>query len=305
MNTMRLLFFVFYHPRLFVKHQNSKQPSLGSRDFAQISEMDAQELRRKSLRLCSVLPDVESHDKAFHHVPEHGFSMFLKKRTKIVHFVRHAEGFHNEAVREFGDETPTIYSTPGSERYLDARLNTQGIEQCKAVRDSLGSDVNPSLVVVSPLTRTLETAHHIFGGRHLDGTSSLPFLVHDICRERWGKFTNDKRRSKSEIRPEFEAIFKSTGDSIDFDSHGFRTDEDSEWTEERESDESCSKRGIELLCWLSKRPEKEIAVVTHSSFLRHLFKGFGETLSSEDRTSLQRTYGNAEVRSVTLAAHTG
>ena len=39
----------------------------------------------------------------------------------------------------------------------------------------------------------------------------------------------------------------------------------------KEDSEHCKARSILFLDWLNKRPEKCIAVVTHSSFLRHLF----------------------------------
>jgi hypothetical protein len=73
--------------------------------------------------------------------------------------------------------------------------------------------------------------------------------------------------------------------------------------DERESDEHCCERAVKFLEWLNQRPEKCIAVVTHSSFLRHLFGQFGETLHYEDRESLQRLAGNCELRSIMLCSH--
>ena len=60
-----------------------------------------------------------------------------------------------------------------------------------------------------------------------------------------------------------------------------------------------------MMKWLATRPENEIAVVAHSSWLRHLFSQFGESLNDKDQDKLRRKSGNAEVRSVTLALHKG
>ena len=54
---------------------------------------------------------------------------------------------------------------------------------------------------------------------------------------------------------------------------------------------------------LSARPERCVAVVTHGEFLRHLFGQFVDTLADQDRTLLQRTSVNCELRSVVLCSH--
>ena len=88
-----------------------------------------------------------------------------------------------------------------------------------------------------------------------------------------------------------------------FDFSELVHDKDVFYSDERESDEHCCDRAVKFLEWLNSRPEKCIAVVTHSSFLRHLFGQFGETLKSDDRDDLQRLAGNCELRSIVLCSH--
>jgi len=249
----------------------------------------------------TVLGEIAEQTAAFAHVPEHGFSLFLAKRTKTIHFIRHAEGTHNAVNRQAGDDTPVTFDTEGAWKYQDAKLTETGIEQCLTARKELLVHINPELVVVSPFTRTLQTAHILFGG----GKSYVPFLVHDLCAERRGKYTCDKRRSKTEIVSEMEPLYQYTGDRIDFDSFGYATEEDEIWEETREADTSVTDRGIAMMQWLATRPENDIAVVTHSSWLKHLFRAFGEQVAPKDKKHLHRLSGNAEVRSVTLALHKG
>lgn len=252
--------------------------------------------------ITAALPLIDEDATAFSHIPEAGFSLFLAKRTKTIHFIRHAEGLHNQTNQAAGDDSPVTHSTPNSWKYLDAKLTPQGIQQCMDARTQLLDDtIQPELIVVSPFTRTLQTAHIIFGG----GASGVPFVVHDGCRERSGKYTCDKRRSKSEIVKEFEPIYESTRDTIDFDSYGYPQEEDIYWTPERESDESVKQRGIRFVQWIASRPEQELAVVTHSSWLKHFFRAFGDQTHKSDQKTLHRMAGNAEVRSVCLALHKG
>ncbi|GMI01266.1 hypothetical protein TrVE_jg11258 [Triparma verrucosa] len=254
--------------------------------------------------------------------PDSGFSLFLSSRCKKIHFIRHAEGHHNVATVVAGtNDCLKASGPPGDHPLYDARLTQKGIDQAKSLREHLKarpsqgrSFTHFDLVVVSPLTRTLETARHIFHrGRlpgqppflvsqctKIDSVSGQEFnlpppkvLVREECRERWGEYVCDGRRTISEIYPEFS----------DFDFSEVLHDEDVYYTEERESDEHCCARAQGFLEWLNRRPEKCIAVVTHSSFLRHLFCQFGENLGKGDRENLQRTAGNCELRSVVMCSH--
>ena len=85
----------------------------------------------------------------------------------------------------------------------------------------------------------------------------------------------------------------------------FPTEEDELWKETREPDEICTGRGIAMMEWLASRPENEIAVVAHSSWIKHLFRAFGKTIHQKDKSRMHRLSGNAEVRSISLACHKG
>lgn len=258
-------------------------------------------------------------------VPDSGFSLFLADQTRKVHFIRHAEGYHNVETEKTGSNY-CLLRPEGKEAHehplYDSRLTPKGIQQSKSLRKILAG--RPSggrsftafdLVVVSPLTRTCETALHVFGNPRKPGLPAFlddgeapygspeynagvkvpapRFLVREECRERFGHYVCDGRRSIDEIRKEFP----------DFDFSEVATNEDRYYTDERESDEDCCERAVKFLEWLNSRPEKCIAVVTHSSFLRHLFGQFGEQMTQDKKDSLQRMAGNCELRSIVLCSH--
>lgn len=251
--------------------------------------------------------------------PSSGLSIFLADRTTKVHFISLAEGRHNVAIREVANSSSTPMDTRAqteacllredgqlaSEHPLyDARLTRKGIRQATKLKEMLAN--RPSggrpftafeLVIVSPLTRALETAQQIFSetpGSY--GGLVVPpsrVLVSEDCRERYGRYVCDGRRSVSELLEEFPT----------FDFSEMPSEYDDLYTDERESAIQVQERAIRLLEWLSARPERCVAVVTHSEFLRHLFGQFGDTLHEEDRTCLQRTGANCELRSVVLCSH--
>jgi len=235
-----------------------------------------------------------------HNDPKSGFSVFLKKRTKTIYFIRHAEGIHNEAAREAGTDNVLV----GDMKFWDSPLNTTGVDQCiKFRRDVIEKEkMQAELVVVSPMTRTLQTAMFCMGPLH--GTPSPiqrpdgsmpPFVALEMCRERFGKYTCDGRRHISKISPDFPAV----------DFSMVKDDGDLLWGEERESDEDCATRAIEFLEWLFDRPECCIVVVTHSSFMRHMFAHNWSVLGTagNDREELTRSAGNCEMRTVVLCKH--
>ena len=114
--------------------------------------------------------------------------------VKLVHWIRHGQGFHNllsDLYKEHG-----IQGKPYLRPELhDPPLTAVGREQAVALRSTTQS-LSPSLVVVSPLARATKTALLAFD--HLVGR--VPFLAHESCREISGVNACDGRRSVTEAR---------------------------------------------------------------------------------------------------------
>eukprot|EP00966_Prymnesium_polylepis_P273803 6324955-Prymnesium_polylepis.1 len=93
----------------------------------------------------------------------------LDKGHKLLHFVRHAQGFHNidQAVMK-------------TQEGLDARLTPEGCRQCAALQQ-LTDGLRPQLVVSSPLTRTLQTAQRCFGPQR--SIAKAPLVALEGVRE--------------------------------------------------------------------------------------------------------------------------
>jgi broad specificity phosphatase PhoE len=74
--------------------------------------------------------------------------------TETVHFLRHAQSAFNEVYAD-GDPDPMLF---------DAPLSALGHKQVTAARAEFG-DLRFDVILVSPLTRALQTATGIFGDR--------------------------------------------------------------------------------------------------------------------------------------------
>eukprot|EP00932_Pfiesteria_piscicida_P007317 SRR837773.1736.p1 GENE.SRR837773.1736~~SRR837773.1736.p1 ORF type:complete len:234 (+),score=84.44 SRR837773.1736:67-702(+) len=165
---------------------------------------------------------------------------------------------------EGGDENP--YRLP---EVMDSPLTEIGRSQARALQPRTRA-LAPELVVVSPLTRTAQTAMLAFahllptggggsGGGGGNGGAAAAFVAHEACHEIAGVHTCDRRRSLTELRREFPFI--------DYDQAGLK-EEDPFWSEtEREPLPRLADRGYELLMWLRDRSEKDVAVVSHFGWL--------------------------------------
>ncbi|MQL90631.1 hypothetical protein Taro_023227 [Colocasia esculenta] len=183
-------------------------------------------------------------------------------------------------------------------RIFEVPNTEQGSEKdCKAVWEKV------------PDYRTMQTAVGAFGGEsYSDGVnvvplmvanagnsarsavSSLncpPFLAVEACREHLGVHPCDKRRCISEYQLLFPAI----------DFSLIEDDEDVLWKPEiREPNEDVAARGVKL--WTRK--EKEIVVVTHSGFLYHTLRLFGNDCHLQVKEEISKHFANCELRSMVL-----
>ncbi|PKI64857.1 phosphoglycerate mutase-like protein 1 isoform X2 [Punica granatum] len=230
-------------------------------------------------------------------------------RTKTLHLVRHAQGFHNV-------EGEKDYKAYLSYDLLDAQLTPLGWQQVHNLRkhvQACGLSKKIELVIASPLLRTMQTAVGAFGGEgYTDGIdapalmvanagqsnhpaiSSLncpPFIAVELCREHLGVHPCDKRRSITEYRSLFPAI----------DFSLIENDEDVLWKPDvREKDEEVAIRGMKFLNWLWTRKEREIAIVSHSGFLYHALSNFGNDCHPQIKSEICTHFANCELRSVVI-----
>ena len=155
-------------------------------------------------------------------------------------------------------------------------------------RSYLADDVE--LVIVSPLTRCLETFHYGVEPILLDrfekrgrDAKDLPILAVPLLRERVYT-TSDTGRPASLLAQNFPAVDFSECPPSD-DHPWWYVGDDSSWEEWRpvgenqwygvrgEPEAVFQKRMKELDEWIGQRPEKTILMVAHWGVLRHLTEG--------------------------------
>jgi broad specificity phosphatase PhoE len=210
--------------------------------------------------------------------------------TKIIHFQRHGQGYHNlicDMMREQG--MPIDFDSPDPKfnpvvrpEFLDPALTALGVAQSKARRLDC-SQLNPELIIVSPLLRCLQTAKLSFRDH-----SHVPWISHEGSREELGLIVGNKRRPLSEIKEDYPEIDFSPiqyEEDVLWESYGYK----------RETLLEKSERIYDFLTeFVMKRPEKEIAIVCHSAYLFTLLNAVMD-IEEED---LRYWFLTSEVRSV-------
>lgn len=212
--------------------------------------------------------------------------------AKVLHFQRHGQGYHNllgDLYRELNMEIDMDSSDPMKNPFirpeiLDSPLTDTGRIQCSSQLPAV-SQLNPELVVVSPLLRAIQTAELTFRD-HLD----KQWVAHEGCREELGLLICNKRRPLTQIKQDFPHV----------DYGHISTEEDVLWDnlpDRRETVREKTDRIYDFLAnFIRSRPENDIAVVGHSSWLFFMLNAVVKC-ETED---LGRWFMTSEVRSMQL-----
>jgi broad specificity phosphatase PhoE len=235
----------------------------------------------------------------------------LGPHEKLIHFVRHAEGWHN--VHRDKIKLPECH---------DANLTPEGVRQCEMLQQAT-QILRPQLVVSSPLTRTLQTAELSIGPQRKAAGS--PLLALEEVRETVNYLCDGRRSLKKVAAAEHVpndvdwSLCTHDHDHI-WEQYEVRHGSQEEFQGLRETADlpALVARAQAAVEWLRARPETEIVVVSHAAFLMHLFQ-FGqpdaprrelrtqpavfEYESAQQRLWMMSMFSNAEMRSVVARFH--
>jgi len=216
----------------------------------------------------------------------------MKSGEKMVHLIRHGQGFHNllgDLYRDFGKTVDSTGADKSGNPYVrpeieDSPLTAVGRQQAKALRPTTRALEDIELVVLSPLQRAAQTA--ALACPHLKEV--VPWIGHPLVQETSGVNVCDRRRDRSEIADDFPWVewgrLETERDEF-FDA------------EKREPARSVSDRGYDSMRWVRERPEKEILVATHSAWLFTLLN----TVIEAESADLSSWFLTGELRSVIVS----
>eukprot|EP00746_Dinoflagellata_sp_MGD_P121275 gnl/MRDRNA2_/MRDRNA2_56503_c0_seq1.p1 gnl/MRDRNA2_/MRDRNA2_56503_c0~~gnl/MRDRNA2_/MRDRNA2_56503_c0_seq1.p1 ORF type:complete len:271 (-),score=69.92 gnl/MRDRNA2_/MRDRNA2_56503_c0_seq1:102-914(-) len=252
------------------------------RNLAALREIAAEVIDSMSIAIdCSLVSDEEA-------MPD---DKFVKK----VNFIRHGEGHHNVAHEEWcsattfdGKSVPYTIDEDPDLRYVDAELTEKGKKEAEALQARTYAFM-PDVLVVSPMRRATQTGLVAFAA-HLE--KGLKVEACELCHERGGKHTCDKRLNVSLLKLQFPAV----------DYSFLEFEEDPFWKDGlcRESWLELAMRAATFAKWLGDRPEKHIAVAAHGHFLLSVFN----VIFQVDTEQTSKFFDTGEMRTVILKFRT-
>ena len=167
------------------------------------------------------------------------------KMSPTIHFVRHAQGYHNLSV--------------ANHNMRDPPLTPYGEQQCQYLAKTFPYSSTVDLVVASPLKRTVYTAVEAFG--HVINKRQSPVVALPELQET-SDMPCDTGSDPQDLAKEF------SGMAVDL------TRVEAGWNSKK-GRWAANSAAIEDRCkvarrWLRDRPEKDIVVVTHGGLLHYL-----------------------------------
>jgi glucosyl-3-phosphoglycerate phosphatase len=179
--------------------------------------------------------------------------------VKLLYCIRHGTALHNDFFWTQLKEKAYKY-------FHDTPLTIKGIMEAELLGNEWKEINDIELIVTSPLMRTLCTTENIFYNR------KIPVIVYDGIKEHpQSEEWCNLRSSKTILMERFP----------DYNFSDLKTENDTEWQRKKLPEEEEMKKLNERIekfkRWIMARPEKKIAVVSHSSFLgKMMFKKIGD-----------------------------
>lgn len=167
--------------------------------------------------------------------------------SKKIWCIRHGVALHNHLYKLIGTKAYT------DKIYQDTPLIEEGEIESKKLGYTWKDAKNIEIVFVSPLTRTLETAKNIFSNHN----KKIIAIEEIIEYEQANEYCN-KRKKKSELVAKYPEIDFSL---ISEQPKYWKEDGNETLFELRDRCDTFKK-------YLSNRPEKNICIVSHSTFLK-------------------------------------
>ena len=171
---------------------------------------------------------------------------------KNLYCIRHGWALHNELFKNNNHNTDIFYN----KKYYDTPLTEKGISQAKELSKSWNDKYQIELVLVSPLTRTLQTAEYIFNN------TDIPIIAFDYLKEYpQGLHTCNKRSDLSILKDKFK--------NIDFSN--ICSEEDNTWDPNNEETiDKLNQRINKLKKYIESSKYNKIALISHSGFIGQL-----------------------------------
>ena len=190
----------------------------------------------------------------------------MTKNNKKIYWIRHGESFSNTS-----DLNNSI---------IDPDLTVYGIEQCQVLKNKMKNENlygKIDLIVVSPLSRSLQTCSNLF--------DNLIYNSNFVCVEEVREHINKpchKRKNKKELINKYKYI--------DFSNIIYEDDYLYDKYNCNEPKSEVIKRCNKFIKWLKCRKENHIVVISHGNFL---FPMFNDVLKDSINKSF---FTNCELR---------